>query len=74
MTTDALTRDAPTSNAHPAARAGSPVKVLVFFGSLRVGGAESMSVALANALVAEGLSVLFAAERGPLGKNLGARV
>jgi glycosyltransferase involved in cell wall biosynthesis len=71
---DVLTRDASASLARPAARGGHPVKILVFNSSLRVGGAESMSIALANALAAEGHTVLFVADGGPLRANLDRRV
>ncbi|HEX5131908.1 MAG TPA: glycosyltransferase [Candidatus Krumholzibacteria bacterium] len=50
------------------------MKVLVVNSSLRVGGAESMSIALANALALEGLDVYFASATGPLRDNLDARV
>ena len=74
MTTELLTRDAPVTHARPSTRGDRPVKILVFNSSLRVGGAESMSIALANALAAEGLEVLFAAAEGPLRANLDRRV
>jgi glycosyltransferase involved in cell wall biosynthesis len=50
------------------------VRVLVFTSALRVGGAEAMSVALANALVTEGLDVHFASATGPLRANLDNRI
>jgi len=50
------------------------MNILVFNSSLRVGGAESMSVALANALANQGVSVSFAAANGPLRDNLDRRV
>jgi glycosyltransferase involved in cell wall biosynthesis len=50
------------------------VKVLIFTSSLRVGGAESLSIALANALAAEGLEVHFASADGPLRRNVDKRV
>jgi glycosyltransferase involved in cell wall biosynthesis len=74
VTPDVLTRDAPASHARPAARGDHPVKILVFNSSLQVGGAESMSIALANALADEGHAVLFVADGGPLRANLDRRV
>jgi glycosyltransferase involved in cell wall biosynthesis len=74
VTTDVLTRDTPVAHPRPSARGDQPVKILVFNSSLRVGGAESMSIALANALAEEGLAVLFAADSGPLRTNLDRRV
>ncbi len=50
------------------------MRVLVFTSSLRVGGAEAMSVALANALAAAGVDAHFASAAGPLRANLDARV
>lgn len=50
------------------------MRVLVFTSSLRVGGAESLSIALANALAAEGLEVHFASAGGPLRHNIDKRV
>lgn len=50
------------------------MKAVVFTSSLRIGGAESLSVALANALAVEGLDVHLASAGGPLRKNLDARV
>lgn len=50
------------------------MRVLVFTSALRVGGAEAMSVALANALANEGLDVHFASAMGPLRANLDRRV
>lgn len=50
------------------------MRVLVFTSALRVGGAEAMSVALANALAAEGLDVHFASATGPLRANLDPRI
>jgi glycosyltransferase involved in cell wall biosynthesis len=50
------------------------MKILVCNGALRVGGRESVSVALANALAAEGLQVLFASDEGPLRASLQPRV
>ena len=41
---------------------------------LRVGGAESMSIALANALAREGIDVHFASASGPLRANLDKRI
>jgi hypothetical protein len=52
----------------------SPVKVLICNGSLCAGDVESKAVALANALADEGLTVLFAADDGPLREKLDARV
>lgn len=50
------------------------MKVLVFTSSLRVGGAESLSIALSNALAVEGLDVHFASAGGPLRHNIDKRV
>ncbi|HEU4929542.1 MAG TPA: glycosyltransferase family 4 protein [Candidatus Krumholzibacteria bacterium] len=50
------------------------MKVLVFMSELQVGGAESMSIGLANALAAEGIDVHFASASGPLRANLDQRV
>jgi glycosyltransferase involved in cell wall biosynthesis len=50
------------------------VRVLVFTSSLRVGGAESLSIALSNALAAKGLEVHFASAGGPLRHNIDKRV
>jgi hypothetical protein len=50
------------------------MKVLVFTSSLRPGGVESTSVALANALAAEGLTVFIAGAAGPLQGDLDSRV
>ncbi len=50
------------------------MRVLVFTSTLRVGGAESLSVALANALAAEGVDTHFASAGGPLRGNLSNRV
>jgi glycosyltransferase involved in cell wall biosynthesis len=46
----------------------------VFTSSLRVGGAESLSIALANALAVEGIEVHFASAGGPLRHNVDKRV
>ncbi len=74
MTTELATSE--TTTAKPKRRFGaeSPVKILVVNSSLRVGGAESMSIALANALAMEGLEVYFASAGGPLRDNLDKRV
>lgn len=58
----------------PAREAGRPGKVLVVGSSLRVGGAEAMSVALANALAAEGTEVYYASAGGALRDSIDARV
>ena len=50
------------------------MKVVVFTSSLRIGGAESMSIALANALVPAGIDVHLASAGGPLRRNLDDRV
>lgn len=50
------------------------VNVLIFNSSLRVGGAESMSIALANALARAGATVSFASAGGPLRDNLDGAV
>lgn len=50
------------------------MNVLVFNSSMRVGGAESMSIALANALAARGVNTAFAAADGPLHASLEERV
>jgi len=46
------------------------MKILVFNSSLRLGGAESMSIELANALGSAGSEVHFAAADGPLRANI----
>jgi glycosyltransferase involved in cell wall biosynthesis len=50
------------------------VRVLVFTSSMRVGGAESLSIALANALAEQDLDVHFASAGGALRGNLDNRV
>ncbi len=50
------------------------MRVLVVTSSLRIGGAESLSIALASALADEGLEVHLASASGPLRRNLDARV
>ena len=49
------------------------MKILVFNSSLRVGGAESMSIELANALAGDA-DVWFAPAGGPLRDNIDERV
>jgi len=46
------------------------MKVLIVNESLRLGGAESMSVELANALVRKNINIYFASATGPLVKRL----
>jgi len=50
------------------------MKVLIVNESLKLGGAESMSVELANALVGEKIEVYFASSIGPLVKRLKADI
>jgi glycosyltransferase involved in cell wall biosynthesis len=50
------------------------MRVLVFTSSMRVGGAESLSIALANALADQSLDVHFASAGGVLRGNLDNRV
>lgn len=50
------------------------MKVLIVNESLKLGGAESMSIELANALVREKIAVYFASSIGPLVKRLNANI
>ena len=74
MTTDLSASERIALKPKPPVGAGSPVKVLVVTSSLRVGGAEAMSVALANALALEGLDVYFASAGGALRSGLNEKV
>lgn len=74
MTTDLVTSENITLKPKPPVGAGSPVKVLIVSGSLRDSGAESMAVALANALDMEGLEVYFASASGATRDGLDRRI
>jgi glycosyltransferase involved in cell wall biosynthesis len=50
------------------------VRVLIFTSSLQVGGGEALTIALAKALVLEGLEVHFASAGGTLLRNMDKRV
>ena len=74
MTPDVMTSDAHAPPGRPADRQGPPLRVLVISPTLEPGHGIPAPVEFANALSAEGMSVMFAAAVGPLRPGLSRSV